>query len=280
MIPADDYRFLCGLLLAANGLSIREDKQYLIERRLSPVARSLGFADLAALVRALREKPDPDTARLVCEAMTTSESLFFRDGKPFDFLRDRILPELLATRRASRRLRFWSAGTATGQEAYSIAMLLADLDPRPAGWSFEILATDYSRAVLERARAGRYNHFEVQRGLPAHYLSRYFTPVDGGWQIADRIRRAVQFREGNLLEPFDDLGTFDVIFCRNVLIYMEASARRGVIERLASALRPDGYLFLGAAELPFGLTDRIEPVRGAGTAVYRPRPAAAVRARA
>jgi chemotaxis protein methyltransferase CheR len=268
VISPDDYRFLSALLLEGDGLSLGEGKDYLLESRLVPVAVAAGHGDLDTLVRALRQKRDPKLTRTVCEAMTTNETSFFRDGAPFTFLRDTVLPELVAARQRQRSLRIWCAAASTGQEPYSIAMVLALLTPSLADWQVEILATDYASEILARARAGTYNQFEVQRGLPITHLVRFFTQADSGWRINDDLKRRVTFQQNNLLDPYAHLGSFDIIFCRNVLIYFDANRKRDVLGRLANVLAPGGYLFLGGAESPLNLTERLVRVAGASCSVY------------
>jgi chemotaxis protein methyltransferase CheR len=269
MIAPTDYAFLGQLLQRHSGLALGAGKEYLVESRLSPVAASLGHADLGSLVASLRTFPGSREVKMVCEAMTTNESLFFRDGTPWELLRERILPELARARHGARRLRIWCAAASTGQEPYSLAMSVASV-PALSGWRVEILATDYSAAALERARAGLFTHFEVQRGLPVQMLVKHFTREGDDWRISPAMRQAVSFRESNLLEPFGHLGTFDLVLCRNVLIYFDPPTKRGVLERLAERLPSDGYLFLGAAETVLGITERFERVAGASTSVYRP----------
>ncbi len=192
--------------------------------------------------------------------MTTNESFFFRDKIPFDHFRDTIMPGLLAARAAQRRMRIWCAACSTGQEPYSLAMLLKEMSQQVAGWRIEIISTDISREVLEKAKAGIYSQFEVQRGLPIQLLVKYFTQVGEMWQVAPEIRAMVQYRTLNLLQDFSQLGTFDVVFCRNVLIYFDQERKIDVLERLARVVEPDGYLVLGAAETVVGLTDTFKPV--------------------
>lgn len=269
MIARADYDTLKEVLLANSGHHLGEGKEYLVERRLESVAGSLGFPDLTALVRHVRLTRDPKVVKLVCEAMTTNESLFFRDGRPFDLMKERILPDLIEKRRATRRLRIWSAACSTGQEAYSLAMLLAEY-PGLSGWTVEILGTDYSPKVVDRAREGVFNHFEVQRGLPIQMLIKYFEQGENNsWRIKENLRRTVTFREGNLLQSFRTLGTFDVVFCRNVLIYFDDAGKRGVLERMADVIPPDGYLFLGASETALGLSDLWSVVQGASTTLFQ-----------
>lgn len=275
MIAKADYRFLSELLQDQSGLCLGEGKEYLVQSRLLPLAQRLGLADVGELCRRLRQTADLSLVAAIGEAMATHESLFFRDGTPFQLLRERIIPELIARRAAERRLRIWSAGASTGQEAYSIAMLLEDFAGALHGWSVDILGTDYSAAAVARARVGLYTHFEVQRGLPPLLRQRYFASEGAAWRLNDQIRRKVRFQQANLLRPFGERGPFDVVFCRNVLIYFDVPTKRGVLERLAQVLAPDGYLFLGSSETATGVTERLARA-DTQTSVYRlSRPAAA-----
>ena len=268
MISASDYEALKEILLENSGHALGEGKEYLIDRRLTPVAESLDHPDLGSLIRQLRLTPDHRTVKLVCEAMTTNESLFFRDGRPFDLLRDHVFPDLMHRRRSSRRMRIWSAACSTGQEAYSIAMTLAELGPGLTDWDVDILGTDYSPSVVDRARKGIFNHFEVQRGLPVTMLIKYFHQDGSTWRAKPELRKSLSFREGNLLEPFEHLGTFDLIFCRNVLIYFDSHWKRDVLQRLTRVMAPDGYLCLGASETALGVTDKWRVVEGAATTLF------------
>lgn len=271
MISRTDYDALKEILLETSGHLLGEGKEYLIERRLTPIADSLGHPDLDSLLRELRVRRDRRTIKLICEAMTTNESLFFRDGRPFDLLRDKILPDLVERRRDSKRLRIWSAACSTGQEAYSIAMTLDSHVPSLADWDIEIVGTDYSPSVVARAREGLFNHFEVQRGLPVVMLIKYFEQVEDGWRAKDILRDRIEFREGNLLAPFRHLGWFDIVFCRNVLIYFDADGKRDILDRLAEVVPPDGFLFLGSAETALGVTKKWSVVDGASTTLFQQR---------
>jgi chemotaxis protein methyltransferase CheR len=272
MIAATDYAYLCQILHRHSGLALGAGKEYLVQSRLAPVAASLGHASLGSLVASLRAFPASREVRMVCEAMTTNESLFFRDGAPFEMLRERVIPELARARAHVRRLRIWSAAASTGQEPYSLAMTLAAM-PSLHGWRIEIVGTDYSAAALERARSGLFTHFEVQRGLPIQMLMKHFTREGDDWRISAALRQSVTFRESNLLEPFANLGTFDLVLCRNVLIYFDLPTKRQVLDRMVLQLAPDGWLFLGAAETVLGVTESFDRVPGASTSVYRPRAA-------
>jgi len=268
-----DYDFLRRLVKERSGLVLSADKQYLVESRLLPVARRIGVAGLSELVQLLKGAQSQALAIEVVEAMMTNESFFFRDKLPFEHFRDTIIPRMLAARAAQRRIRIWCSAASTGQEPYSLAMSLKELSAHLSGWRVDIVATDLSTEVLEKAKAGIYSQFEVQRGLPIQLLIKYFTQVGETWQIAPEIRAMVQFRSLNLLGEFAALGMFDVVFCRNVLIYFDHETKVNVLDRLALAVERDGYLVLGAAETVVGLTDSFKPVldrRG----LYSPNPGA------
>mgnify|MGYP001213543020 CR=1 FL=1 len=255
-----DYDFLRQCLKARSGLVLSADKQYLVESRLLPVARKAGLANLAELVTALKLAHDAALMTAVVEAMTTNESFFFRDKTPFEHFRSTIMPALLAARRATRSIRIWCAATATGQEPYSLAMCLKEIEAKTAGWRIEVLATDLSGEVLEKARSGLYTQFEVQRGLPIQLLIKHFSQSGELWQIAPAIRAMVRYRQLNLLADFTQLGAFDLIFCRNVLIYFDQETKTDVLNRMARVIAGDGYIVLGAAETVVGLTDRFKMV--------------------
>jgi chemotaxis protein methyltransferase CheR len=270
-----DYEFLRKFLRERSGLDLSSDKQYLVESRLIPLARRSGLAGIAELVQKIKGGADALTSD-VAEAMTTNETFFFRDKIPYDHLRETILPALLQARAGRRHLRIWSAASSTGQEPYSIAMCLKEYGAALAGWRIEILATDLSHAVLEKSKAGIFSQFEVQRGLPIQLLVKYFTQVGDLWQINADIRAMVQHRQLNLLQDFSHLGSFDVIFCRNVMIYFDQDTKVGVFERLTKVIEPDGILALGAAESVVGISDAFKPYperRG----LYRPNHARAAR---
>lgn len=254
-----DFDFLRTLLHLRSGLSLSLEKRYLVESRLGILCRRRGISGLDALVRSLRLGNERELECAVVEAMTTNETLFFRDRMPFDLFRDVILPETLAANAGKRSLRIWCAAVSSGQEAYSLAMILDEMAGRLAGWTVEIIGTDISAEILERARGGLYSRFEVQRGLPIQLLLKYFKPEGDKWRIAERIRNMVELKPHNLLEPSEHLGQFDVIFCRNVLIYFDVPTKAKVMAALAQRLAPDGAFILGAAETVIGITTTIVP---------------------
>jgi chemotaxis protein methyltransferase CheR len=275
-VTPSDYEFLRKLLKERSGLDLSADKQYLVESRLVPLARRVGLAGIPELVVKMKSGAEVVTTEVV-EAMTTNETFFFRDKIPFDHLKETVLPTLMQARAGRRSLRIWSAACSTGQEPYSIAMCLKENAQALSGWRIEIVATDLSQEVLEKAKAGIYSQFEVQRGLPIQMLVKYFTQTGELWQINADIRSMVQHRQLNLLQDFSQLGKFDVIFCRNVLIYFDQETKAAIFERLARVIEPDGMLMLGAAESVVGITDAFRPYpdrRG----LYQPNPARAPRA--
>ena len=258
MTPTD-YEYLRKFLKERSGLDLAADKQYLVDSRLLPLARKASLPGIPDLVLKIRNG-DGRLATDVVEAMTTNETFFFRDKIPFDHLHDSIMPGLIQARAARKSLRIWSAASSTGQEPYSIAMCLKEMGAALAGWRIEIVATDLSQEVLEKSKAGVYSQFEVQRGLPIQLLMKYFTQSGEIWQLNADIRAMVQFRQLNLLQDFAHLGTFDVIFCRNVLIYFDQGTKAVIFERMAKGLEADGTLLLGAAESVVGLTDAFRPI--------------------
>jgi chemotaxis protein methyltransferase CheR len=267
MTPVD-YEFLRKFLKERSGLDLSADKQYLVESRLIPLARKAGLAGIDELVQQIKNGSTAICSDVV-EAMTTNETFFFRDKIPFDHLREAIIPELLQARASRRSLRIWCAAASTGQEPYSIAMCLKEMGAALAGWRIEIIGTDISQQVLEKSRSGIYSQFEVQRGLPIQLLVKYFKQIGEMWQINADIRSMIQYRPLNLLQDFAHMGKFDLIFCRNVLIYFDQDMKSSIFGRLAKTMEPDGFLALGAAETVVGLTDAFKPHpdrRG----VYRP----------
>jgi chemotaxis protein methyltransferase CheR len=261
-LSATAFAMLAGLLKARSGLIIGQDKIYLLETRLVTLLRRGQLADLNALADRLGRPGADPLAREVVEAMTTNESFFFRDDKPFQHFRTTALPRLIAARAPGTALRIWSAASSTGQEAYSLAIILAESKAMVAGRRIEIVGTDIARGPRTRARDGQYTQFEVQRGLPVQYLMKYFRKEDPHWRIAPEIRDMAQFREFNLLGDLRPLGRFDIVFCRNVLIYLDQPTKTRVLEAMAAQMPPDGILYLGGAETVLGITPRFAPLAG------------------
>lgn len=264
-----DFTYLAGVLKDRSGLIVTPDKTYLFETRLGPVARKHGHGDVCALITAMRAGRNEALIGEVVDAMTTNETSFFRDRYPFEAMRTAILPDLIRRRAPQRSLRIWSAACSTGQEAFSLAMMLREHFPTLSEWKVEIVGTDISPTVLVRAREGAFSTFEVQRGLPAQYLVRHFTQDGDRWLLKPEIRNRVTFRLFNLLTDMSALGTFDVIFCRNVLIYFDLPAKALVLEGLHGRLAPDGALILGGSESVFGISRKFTD-RGGLRGVYAP----------
>ena len=257
-----DFEIIAQLLKERSGLALNKEKAYLLESRLNPVARKWNFSGFDELAQAIRTKGDEALLVDVTEAMTTNESFFFRDQKPFDQFNDMVLPHLLEARAAKRSFRVWSAACSSGQEPYTLAMLLQEHADKLAGWRVEIVATDLSNEILDKAKEGLYSQFEVQRGLPITHLVKYFVQVGDRWQIEDSLRKMIKFQPFNLLGDLSELGKFDVVFCRNVLIYFDTPTKTKVLNGIADLLPADGFLYLGGAETVLGTTDRFEIMQG------------------
>ena len=268
-ITAENFAFLQQQIYRDSGIVLEAGKQYLVEARLAPIVREHGLAsvnDLCALLRALT---NDGLRRKVVEAMTTNETQFFREPAQYEALRTTVLAELLAQRRSPRPLSCWSAAASTGQEAYSLAMLAADMGL--ASWDIQILATDLAESVLERARLARYTQLEVNRGLPAAYLVKYFTRQGLEWILKDEIRRWVRFQRHDLRDSARHLGPFDLVFCRNVLIYFDTETKRRILCHVREAMYPGGYLLLGAVETILDLEDLFERKRIGQAVLYQAR---------
>ena len=259
---SEDFELISGLLKQRSGLILPTDKVYLLESRLTPIAHKRGLETLDDLVNEIRLKRKEDLLVEITEAMTTNESFFFRDNKPFDLFKDTVMPQLLENRANQRRIRIWCAAASTGQEPYSLAIILKEMEAKLAGWKVEIVGTDISQKVLDKAKEGMFSQFEVQRGLPIQLLIKYFNQVGDLWQISDDIKNMVTYKMFNLLDPFSMMGSFDVIFCRNVLIYFDQPTKSEVLEKMRKLIPDDGTLFLGAAETVLGITDQFKPVQG------------------
>jgi len=261
-VSPQDFEFISTLIKSRSGLVLTPDKSYLLESRLMPVARKHGLKGLDELIGTVRTRKEEALIVEVTEAMTTNESFFFRDIKPFDLLRDEVLPPMLAKRAAKKHLRIWCAAASSGQEPYSIAIVLKELGVKMAGWKIDMTGTDISHDILKKAKAGQYSQFEVQRGMPIQLLLKYFDKKDETWQLKDEIRNMVQYKYWNLLDDLKSLGGFDIVFCRNVLIYFDAPTKGRVLESISKLMPEDGMLFLGGAETVLGVTDRFKPVPG------------------
>ncbi|MGO1117889.1 CheR family methyltransferase [Rhodovibrionaceae bacterium A322] len=257
-----DFQYIADLLKTRSGLVLGPDKAYLLESRLNPVARKYEKQDLEDLIRDMRLQRREPMIKDVVEAMTTNESFFFRDMKPFDQFRDKVLPRLLQARANSKHIRIWSAACSSGQEPYSLAMILKEQAVKLAGWRIEIIATDLSTEILDKAKKGVYTQFEVQRGLPITLLMKYFKQDGDRWMISDDIKNMINYRVFNLLDSPASMGTFDVVFLRNVLIYFDQPTKTKVLEGVARQMRDDGNLYLGGAETVLGVTDKFAMIQG------------------
>jgi chemotaxis protein methyltransferase CheR len=259
-IRLSDFDLYRDLLYEKSGLAITPDKTYLLDSRLTPVAKKWNFASLDAMTVALRALPDPGLVNDIIEAMTTNETSFFRDQKPFTIFEQTVLPALVAARsKGTKKIRIWCAAASTGQEPYSLLMLLKEKEALWRGITIELVGTDISNEALDIARAGAYSQFEVQRGLSISHLMKYFKQMGEKWLISDEIKKLVKFEYFNLLDDMKKFGSFDVIFCRNVLIYFDEKTKGQVFAKMAGLLPKDGYLFLGGAETTLGITDKFKP---------------------
>jgi chemotaxis protein methyltransferase CheR len=250
---SQSFDALCEFLRRSSGLVMEQSKRYLVESRVMPIVRRERLSGLDELMVVLQKGQNPKLAKDVIEAMTINETYFFRDKAPFDQFRNVMLPKLIATRQNDKRIRIWSAAASTGQEAYSLAMIIDECAAKIPGWKIEIVGTDLSDGVLDKARKGIYSQFEVQRGLPTPMLLRHFNQIGDAWQISEQMRSKVTFRQLNLLQDFSSLGRFDVVYCRNVLIYFDAPRKTDILTRMSRQLAPDGFLMLGASESLIGL---------------------------
>jgi chemotaxis protein methyltransferase CheR len=270
-LTAIDFDYLRKLVREQSAIVLEPGKEYLVEARLATLVRQEGMSSMQDLVTRLRSHRASPLHTQVVEAMTTNETLFFRDPFVFEALRTVVLPDLVERRKAERRLEIWSAACSSGQEPYSMAMLLHEHLPQIAGWRTGILATDLSTQVLTRAREGRYSQLEVNRGLPATLLTKHFTRQGMHWQVSDELKRAVDYRPMNLDAPWPSLPQMDVVLLRNVLIYFDVETKRRILAGVRKVLRRDGYMFLGGAETLLNVDDAFERVALGKAACYRLR---------
>lgn len=270
---AEGLQYLRDFVRRRSAIVVEADKNYLVESRLSPIVRELKLASIDELLQQTKRDERGALARRVVEAMTTNETSFFRDIHPWETLKNTILPELIKTRQTSRRLRIWCAAASTGQEPYTIAMVIREHFPELASWDIQILGTDLNAAVLERCRTGIYKQLEVNRGLPATMLVKYFERQGTEWQVKPEIRKMLAFQELNLLDRWSMFAMNDVVFMRNVLIYFDTNVKRDILGRVREKLAPDGFLVLGGAETTLNLDDQYAPLRAGQTVVYQAKSA-------
>jgi chemotaxis protein methyltransferase CheR len=270
-LTAQDFEFVRTFIRERSAMVLDEGKSYIVESRLLGVVRSEELESVAALVAELRRQPKGRMAEVVVDAMTNNETLFFRDPPVFDALRDDVIPDLVRRRGSERALRIWCAASSSGQEPYSLAMLLRESFPELRGWTLDFVATDISPTMLERCRVGRYSKLEVGRGLPEPLLRRYFSESGSEFEIDPAVRGMVTFRRMNLSEPWPSLGRLDLVLLRNVLIYFDVATKREILKRVGRTLADDGYLLLGGGETTVMLDDSYERVQFGRAAFYRPR---------
>ncbi|MCK6448005.1 MAG: protein-glutamate O-methyltransferase CheR [Planctomycetes bacterium] len=267
----DDFQYVTKLVRDASAIVLEAGKEYLVELRLQPVAQQSGLASIEKLVERLKSEPVGSLHKRVIDAMTTNETSFFRDIHPFETLRKDVIPELMKKRAGTRTLNFWCAAASSGQEPFSTMMMLREHFPELATWKLQFIATDLSQDMLARCREGKYGQFEIGRGLPAQFLVKYFDRRGTEWQIKEEIRRAIDFRELNLVKPWGPMPTFDIVFIRNVLIYFDVPTKRDILQRIHRLLAPDGYLFLGGAETTVNICEDFESQVLGRTTCYRPK---------
>ena len=272
IISPVDYDFIANLLRDQCALVLDPGKDYLINSRLSPIAQRHGLTSIDHLVRRLRDTSDSSLVSDVVEAMVTTETSFFRDVHPFETLKKIVLPKLIELRRPQRQLNIWCAASSSGQEPYSIAMLLKEYFPDLAGWQINLTATDISHEMLQRSRAGRYSQLEVNRGLPTNLLLKWFRQEGGVWEIDEQIRRMMTFKPMNLAQPWPAMPVWDLIFLRNVMIYFDNDVKKSILGRVSRSLGDDGYLVLGGAETTFGLDNSFQRIETLKSGYYQRKP--------
>jgi chemotaxis protein methyltransferase CheR len=268
-LSAQEFAYVSDLVRRSSAIVLETGKEYLVEARLLPLARQAGVPTVSEYVTRAQHRPEPDTHEKIVDALTTNETSWFRDGEPFQALTASVLPDLMPTRSSNRTLRVWSAACSSGQEPYSLAMVLQE--NLPAGWTYDITATDISQEMLARAEAGRFTQLEMNRGLPAHMLVRHFERDGTHWRVSGSLRNHITFKRLNLAVPLPPMPQFDIVFLRNVLIYFDVETKREVLSRASAVMRPDGWLFLGSAETTIGIDDRFERIAAGRSSAYRLR---------
>ncbi len=269
-LEKSDFNFISQLVQEKAAIQLEAGKEYLVETRLQPLAKANGFNTIAELVGKLKQESFNTLHRKVVEAMATHETTFFRDIHPFEVMKKTLLPELIKKRSAQKKLQIWCAASSSGQEPYSIAILLKENFPMLADWSVKVIATDISSFILARAREGCYSQLEVNRGLPAPLLVKYFKKNGLEWKVRDDIREMIEFRELNLIEPYNLSGKMDFVFIRNVLIYFDLKTKKSILEKIRGVMQPDGYLFLGGAETLLSMNLKFQRMQGEKTSYYLP----------
>jgi len=269
ILSETDLDFLCKFVRERSGISLDESKAYLFESRLDPLVRRHPFESIPELVERLRKLPaDPKLEHEVVDALTTNETSFFRDFKPFEALKSYVIPKLLERRNSEKKINIWCGASSSGQEPYTIAMLLRETFPQLQSWNVTFVATDISETMLTRCREGIYSQLEINRGLPTPLLVKYFSEVGRNWQISEDIRKMVEFKKLNLVKPWPPMPRMDVVLMRNVLIYFELEVRQAIVRQIKDLLRPDGYLFLGSTESALLLDPAYKPLDVKGSSCY------------
>jgi chemotaxis protein methyltransferase CheR len=271
-LSPDDFAYVAGFVRREASIVLGPGKEYLVEARLAPIARKAGASDVSEFLQGVRQRPNTTALQAIVDALTTNETSWFRDREPFSALTETVLPELITARASTRRLRVWSAACSSGQEPYSLAITLREF--LPAGWTYEIVATDISSEMIKRAEDGVFSQVEVNRGLPANALLHNFERDGAHWRVSPSLRQSITFQRLNLAAPLPPIGTFDLIFLRNVLIYFDVETKNDVLSRVSKLMRPDAWLFLGAAETTIGVNDNYERIAVGRAAAYRLRSAA------
>lgn len=271
MVSGEVFKFVSEFVHRKAAIVLEPGKEYLVESRLRPLATELGMASIDDLVGRLRATNDAEIGRRVIDAMTTNETSFFRDIHPWETLRTQVLPELIAARATTRTLRIWCAAASTGQEPYTVALTMANHFPELQSWNLQFLATDINESVLTRAKNGRYSQLEMNRGMPAALLVKYFNRIGLEWELKPEVRRMVTFQQLNLLDRWPVFGQLDLVFIRNVLIYFDTPTKRSLFSRIRQVLRPDGYLVLGGAETTLNIDDELGAVRRGGSVFFQVR---------
>lgn len=264
-----DFDFICDFIRREAAIVLEKGKEYLVESRLLTLARKEGIASVDILIQQVRSAPKGPLARKVIDAMTTNETSFFRDIHPFETLKKTIIPELMAKRGADKQFNIWCGAASTGQEIYSMLMMISEHHPELLTWNFKFIGTDLCQEVLAKAKAGRFNQLEVNRGLPANLLVKYFTRIGSDWEVRADLRARVDFKEMNLVKDWLPLPPADLVMLRNVLIYFDVETKKAILGKIRRLLRPGGYLFLGGAETTFNIDDAFERVMFDKTTCYR-----------
>lgn len=264
------FQYISALVRQRSAIVLEAEKAYLVEARLTPLSRELGFRSLAEFVTTLRANPNPAAEKRVVEAMTTNETSFFRDLHPFDALRQEVLPRLIAARQSQRMLNIWSAACSSGQESCTMAMILREYFPQVSDWQIQILGTDLSSAMVARAKEGRFNKTEMNRGLPASLLVKYFVQEDTHWVLKQELKKLQRFQVMNLIEPWPPLPRFDIVFLRNVLIYFDTATKSRILANVRRVLAPDGVLLLGGAETTAGLDNQYASITVGKSVMFKP----------